>query len=324
MLTDATDLVARSLCNFFVWTDLDRATDRRTDDAHFRELVVDPASGLVPFWGDQCLVTGESDIRPVVLPAGAVTDGIVDPETITLLGFQDRAPRFTGSLTADLATVASISPCRAADLRSISPQLRPADAALLGYAKAMLHWHHCHRFCGVCGAPTRSHRAGHVRICSGSGCEQWHFPRTDPAIIVAVTREEHCLLGRQASWPPKRYSVIAGFVEPGESVEQAAVREIREETGLRAEQLRYHSSQPWPFPGSLMLGYTASTRDVTIVRHDGELQDAGWYSRNDIRRGLRDGDLRLPPAISIAFRLVEDWFNLDGSRLSDYVIVAKR
>ena len=201
------------------------------------------------------------------------------------------------------------------DLRRISPRLKPADAALLAYAKPMMHWHDHHRYCGKCGARTRSRRAGHVRVCANPSCEKWHFPRTDPAIIVAVTRDDSCLLARQATWPARRYSVIAGFVEPGESVEHALVREVLEETGLRIDQARYHSSQPWPFPGNMMLGYTATTRDVAIELRDRELEDARWFSRPEIRRAVTDGSLRLPPTISIAYRLVEQWFDRSGDRL---------
>ena len=139
--------------------------------------------------------------------------------------------------------------------------------------------------------------------------EKLIFPRTDPAIIVAVTRHGKCLFGRQQLWPRYRYSVIAGFVEPGESVEQAVVREVLEETNITLEKVNYHSSQPWPFPGSIMLGFTASASNFTVRLNDGELQDAHWRSVDEIVTGLAAQTFRLPPKVSIAYRLIEDWFN---------------
>jgi NAD+ diphosphatase len=176
----------------------------------------------------------------------------------------------------------------------------------------MAFWHARHRFCGVCGAPTESVDAGHRRRCTRPDCAADHFPRTDPAIIVLVHAGDRCLLGRQARWTPGQYSTIAGFVEPGEALEDAVAREVREETGVLVHDVRYHSSQPWPFPASLMVGFTAAaaTRDVHV---DGtELEDARWFSRDDIRRGLASGALRLSSPASISYALIRDWMEEDG------------
>lgn len=190
--------------------------------------------------------------------------------------------------------------------------LAPGEGELLAHARALAYWHRRHRFCGDCGHPTEGAQGGHVRVCSNPQCGRQHFPRTDPAVIVLVTAGERCLLGRQPSWLPGRYSTIAGFVEPGESLEAAVVREVGEETGVRVREVRYQSSQPWPFPASLMLGFRAVAEGEDIHLGDEELEDARWFSREELERAMEEGALRLPGRISIAYRLIEDWFD-EGS-----------
>lgn len=205
------------------------------------------------------------------------------------------------------------------DLRQVATMIDPDEASLLGYAFAMDYWHRGHRFCGACGRPTTVELVGHMRACSGAGCGRRQFPRTDPAVIVLAHDDEHCLLGRQVSWPERRYSTIAGFVEPGETPEQAVRREVYEETGIRVHDIRYREAQPWPFPGSLMLGYYARAEaGAPISLLDGELQDARWLSRDEIATGVSRGLLRLPTRISIAYRLIESWFDrAGGATLAD-------
>jgi NAD+ diphosphatase len=148
-----------------------------------------------------------------------------------------------------------------------------------------------------------------VQVCTNPRCGQEHFPRTDPAIIVLVTSGERCLLGRKAFWPAGLHSIIAGFVEPGESLEAAVAREVAEETGVSLQAVHYHSSQPWPFPKSLMLGFTAQAASEDIHLNDGELETVRWFSRQEIQEGLQEGSLQLPTAISISHRLIEEWFD---------------
>jgi NAD+ diphosphatase len=187
----------------------------------------------------------------------------------------------------------------------------PADEAnLLAYARALAIWRHQHRYCGICGSTTRATRGGHVLVCTNESCRQEQFPRIDPAIIVLVTDGERVLLGRQPSWPAGRYSTLAGFVEPGESLEDAVAREVFEESGVRVHDIAYHSSQPWPFPSSLMLGFTARANSADPVHTDSELEDARWFSREDIAHG----DPALPTIHSISFRLIEDWYNSGSVR----------
>jgi len=200
------------------------------------------------------------------------------------------------------------------DLRAIASSLPIGEAGLLGYARALLTWQRRHRFCGVCGTATAPAKHGHVLVCTNPGCRHEQFPRIDPAIIVLVSDGERALLGRQASWPVGRYSTIAGFVEPGESLEDAVAREVWEETGVEVERIEYRSSQPWPFPASLMLGFTAHALTTHVHLRDQELEDARWFDRAEL---ASNGTL-LPPRLSISYRLIEDWFDAGaGPRLRD-------
>jgi NAD+ diphosphatase len=192
------------------------------------------------------------------------------------------------------------------ELRAAAPMLGGPDAALLAYAKGLTHWHSRHRFCGVCGHATRSEEAGHVRRCTDPACATSHFPRTDPAVIMLVTDGERCLLGRQAAWQKGMYSTLAGFVEPGESLEEAVAREVFEEAGVRVGRVHYHSSQPWPFPASLMIGFHAEASDPRIVLDDDELTDARWFTRAQVRAPAAHG-FTIPGPDSIARRLIDDW-----------------
>jgi NAD+ diphosphatase len=196
------------------------------------------------------------------------------------------------------------------ELRTVAAVMPADQAGLLGYARAMIHWRRMHRHCGRCGTETLPGRAGHVVVCTNPTCRHEQFPRIDPAIIVLVTDGPRVLLGRQAAWPPGRYSTIAGFVEPGESLEDAVAREVAEETGVRVGEVAYHSSQPWPFPSSLMLGFTAWATTDEVTLEDEELEDARWFTRADIEGGTP----KLPPPVSISFRLIEHWFDAASNR----------
>jgi NAD+ diphosphatase len=189
------------------------------------------------------------------------------------------------------------------ELRSIVALLPESQAQLLVYARALLVWRSRQRHCGVCGAPTVARSAGHVLACTNSSCGAEFFPRIDPAIIVLVTDARRALLGRQRSWAPGRYSALAGFVEVGESLEDAVAREVAEETGAQIRWVRYFASQPWPFPASLMLGFHAHAPQAP-VQLDGELEDARWFELEELRGA--DESL-LPPAYTIARRLIEAW-----------------
>jgi NAD+ diphosphatase len=195
------------------------------------------------------------------------------------------------------------------DLRRVAALLGERHCALLAYAKGIIHWHHRHRFCGDCGSPTASVEGGYVRVCTSEACGRQHFPRVDPAIIVLVASGDRCLLGRKPEWPTGRYSTLAGFVEPGESLEAAVIREVQEETGIEVDQVRYFASQPWPFPSSLMLGFTARGVSEEIHVGEDELEDARWFTREQLRDSLRQGTVKLPFKLAISFHLIESWFD---------------
>jgi NAD+ diphosphatase len=224
-----------------------------------------------------------------------------DADRMVLLGWYEQRRCVLVDLAPELAI--ELPHERFSELRPLTSELPAGEASLLAYARALQLWHASHRFCSRCGGASRSARAGHARSCPA--CGHVGFPRLDPAIIVLVHDGEHALLGRQSHWAPGRYSTVAGFVEPGESLEDAVRREVFEETGIVAREIAYHSSQPWPFPSSLMLGFTARAEHATPVLHDGELEDARWFSRS----ALRSGEVLLPPPEAISRRLIDNWLD---------------
>ena len=197
---------------------------------------------------------------------------------------------------------------RPASLREVGLLLSDRDAGLLTHAVSLEYWHRSHRFCSKCGNPTEVAAAGHIRRCAHCGTE--HYPRTDPAVIMAVTDpQERLLLGRGSSWDTRRFSVLAGFVEPGESLEQAVSREVAEEAALTVTSVTYLGSQPWPFPCSLMLGFTATVDDPERARADGdEVQEVRWFSRAELAAALAAGEIVLSGRIAIASSLIERWY----------------
>ena len=191
------------------------------------------------------------------------------------------------------------------DLRTAASELDRSEAGLFAYARSLANWQDATRHCSYCGSPLTLVDGGHRATCTG--CGRLHFPRTDAAIIVIVEHDDACLLGRQSVWRPRQYSTLAGFVEPGESLADAVRREVREETGVEVLDCDFHSSQPWPFPASLMLGFTATAAARAINLADGELEDARWFTARDIADGLHDGSLRVSTPLSISYRLIEHW-----------------
>jgi NAD+ diphosphatase len=203
-------------------------------------------------------------------------------------------------------------------VRQAAARLSQSEGGLVAYAAALLNWHRRHRFCSACGHESDIVEAGLTRLCPNCGAE--HHPRTDPVVIMLVTDGDRLMLGRQASWPSGRYSALAGFVEPGESLEEAVAREVREESGVRVGRPRYMASQPWPFPASLMLGFSAPYAGGEPAIHDDELQDVRWFERAEIEHAAQaedkddwgtpgdpGGPLRLPPSLAIARRLIDSW-----------------
>lgn len=304
------DHLTRSLTNGLVNAAVERAAEFRQRDDDLRTLLARTDSVFVPVCRDKNLVAYGDVPRAVWLGNGDLAPE--EGESLVFLGMVGGRACFALDLGENDARLPGLAQYgRFDELRTIGPMLDDQEASVLSYARGMCYWHRRHRFCGACGHRTVSGRGGHVRQCTNPSCGIQHFPRTDPAIIVLVHDGDLCLLGRKPEWPEGRYSTIAGFVEPGEAIEQAVAREVREETGVSVMEVSYHSSQPWPFPGSVMLGFHAHGRNSgEIELLDGELQDARWFSHGEIGRAMnKSGSLRLPPGISIARRLIEDWYH---------------
>ncbi len=291
--------------NVFSGPYLDREAALRRDAAAVAAALRDPRALLVPVWKSRSLVRRDGpDCRAALLEGShTVRASLADGELVLLGRFQGRlcfAAEFPDEAPPPLEAAG-----RFEDLRTTGGLLPADEAGLLAYARAMVLWRRRHRWCGSCGAPAAPEAAGHVMKCTAAACGVEHFPRLDPAIIVLVTDGERALLGRQAAWPPGRYSTIAGFVEPGESLEDAVAREVLEESGVVVTDPVYHSSQPWPFPSSLMVGFTARAARESVPRADEELEDVRWFTREEIASGTP----ALPPPQSVSFRLIEDWYD---------------
>ncbi|HEX3536982.1 MAG TPA: NAD(+) diphosphatase [Stellaceae bacterium] len=316
--------------NYYAAPGFDRAGLRRRDSEWLRSAAAHSASVFVPVWRNQNLVIEVDDGEPraAILTVAAATALYGDVEErlatgeLVLLGVVDQRAHFAldvSGLDAPLEMLRSpaleaagieAAEVRFADLRQLAGRLERQEGALLALARAMAFWHSRHRFCGVCGAPTRSEEAGYMRRCTDPACKTMHFPRTDPAVIMLVTDGDRALLGHNKNFPlPGMYSTLAGFVEPGEALEDAVAREVREETAIGVGAVHYHSSQPWPFPANIMLGFYAEAATTEISLDDGELADARWFERDWLLSHTDDDEFRLPRLDSIARRMIEDWLH---------------
>jgi len=295
--------------NVFAGPYLDRAAHLRQDSGYVAAALADPGTLIVPLWQARNLVRrgNRASTAAFIEVTHEVRRTLPDGELVLLGRFHGRAV-FAAEIAAE-SPPALLPDATFEDLRTAGAFLPHDEAGLLACARALILWRQRNRYCGRCGTPTRAERSGHVMKCTAAACAAEHFPRLDPAIIVLVSDGERALLGRQAAWPAGRYSTIAGFVEPGESLEDAVVREVLEETGVRVQDAEYHSSQPWPFPSSLMIGFTARASAEAVPRADEELEDARWFTREEIASGTPG----LPPPQSVSFRLIEDWYDSDAA-----------
>ncbi len=293
---------------------LDRAAHRRTDAAWLQARLDDPATRYIAIW-QQSAVVRLGPEPCAVIHYRETLDGLLDGRAEpALLGVEaENGDAGRAHFVVDLSHVAAEtllarSPgAEMMDLRE-SVQIVPgADSALIAYARALTYWHRRHRFCGTCGARAEPREAGHQRRCSDEACGAVHFPRTDTAVITLVHDGDECLLCRQSRWPPGMHSTLAGFLEPGESLEECVAREIGEESGVAVGDVRYHSSQPWPFPGTIMVGFMAQARSREIAVDETELEYAHWYRRSDLIGRPDSDEFRLPGRYSISRRLIEDW-----------------
>ena len=307
---------------------LDRANALRRDGAWVTERLTDSGTLVVPVWRGHNLIKAGPKPEPVFLNGAAAQSAISAAGTVVLLGLDDATAYAAADLSAldeDALTPFTINGAKTGgfdDLRHVGALMAGPEAAILAYARGMIHWHQRHLFCGVCGAPTINRDGGHVRICDGGGDggDDTHtqFPRTDPAVIMLVTHDDPegngpaCLLGRQRRWVDGMYSTLAGFVEPGETLEGAVAREVLEEANIRVTDVRYLASQPWPFPSSLMLGYRARAETTDIKIDNRELEDARWFTPDEMQSfgewgDAPPGERRLPRTDSIARWLIDGW-----------------
>lgn len=286
---------------------LDRAAALRGDRDRLREAARSDAARLVVLSNFRVPVTPSTEAPALV----TVHPSAIEHSDPVFLGLWDDAPTFAvdlGDAVSETHPAFAARGVRFAELREVGPLLSAADGGILAFAKGIAWWHARSGFCGVCGAPTVMEEAGFSRRCSNPGCGVQHFPRTDPAIIVLIEDGRgNVVLSRQRHWAPKIHSLIAGFVEPGESLEDAVAREAAEEVGLRLTDLRYHSSQPWPFPTQLMLGFRARAEGVGLTVDLGELEGAMWVSRDRLRNIGSDETIALPTGDSVARRMLLEW-----------------
>ena len=297
-----------SLLNHFIAGDMDRMTDKRRDNEWLAARLEDETTRFVPVGQSKNFFDTDEISTPIFLSPRNVKSLIHTAESIILLGVNgDRTYFAIGLPSKGDSELAKLGRFR--NLRQTALLLDEQDCALLAYAKAMVYWHHRNRFCGDCGSPTASVAGGSLRVCTNEQCGQQHFPRIEPAIIVLVISRDRCLMGRQPSWPKGLYSTLAGFVEPGESLEAAVIREVREETNVEVGGMRYFASQPWPFPSSLMLGFTAQAASEAIRVDQYELENARWFTRKDIRDMLKQRTLGIPFKLAISYHLIENWFD---------------
>lgn len=277
----------------FTGAPLERVDHERDDPAAFARALAHPGARLLVLHG---LEPPVADDRLTLVP--------MDParSDALLLGNLDGAPLF--AIGDGVATAPAV---RSPTLMSALAAMPAGEAALYGIARSLIDWHVRHGFCANCGQVTMVSRAGWARSCGN--CTAQHFPRTDPVVIMAVEHGDRVLLGRQPSWPPGRYSTLAGFVEVGESIEEAVAREVFEEAGVRVGAVRYVASQPWPFPSQLMIGCVAVADDDRLQVDTTELEDALWATRDEVRAALagEGGRFVAPPAYAIAHHLLAVW-----------------
>ncbi|AQW53240.1 NAD(+) diphosphatase [Streptomyces violaceusniger] len=284
---------------------IDRSAHHRLDEAWLAAAWSHPTTRVFVVSGGQALVDDTPDGRTELV----MTPSFEAPPTENhryFLGADQEGVRYF-ALQKDSLPGRMDQSARPAGLREAGALLSERDAGLLVHAVALENWQRLHRFCSRCGERTMIAAAGHIRRCPACGAE--HYPRTDPAVIMLVRDEQdRALLGRQVHWPEGRFSTLAGFVEPGESIEQAVVREVAEEAGVTVGEVEYVASQPWPFPSSLMLGFMAQATSSLIQVDGEEIHEARWFSRDDLRAAIESGEVLPPSGISIAARLIELWY----------------
>jgi len=300
----------------FTANPLDRVTARRRDGDWIRGQLQRDDARFLPFWQLKALIDVGSQAELAWQTRADLADWLDAGATAVLLGTNDDTARFAVALPGD-DNPAKGGPLDGAgkfiDVRSIAPTLPVGQSGILAQARSLLDWHARHGFCAQCGTPTVMREGGITRQCSNEACKAQHFPRTDPVVIMLVLHGDNCLFGRQATFPPGVYSALAGFVDQGESIEEAVRREVTEEVGIECGAVRYIASQPWPFPSSLMIGCQAEALTEEITIDPQEIDDAQWFHRDQVREmvakaGGTEG-LRMPLSMSLAYQLAVRWLD---------------
>jgi NAD+ diphosphatase len=299
--------------NTFAGNPLDRASYKRADADWLKGKIADPDTLAVALWNGKPMVEdapgGDRSLRIAYVPMGLARETAGGDERMLFLGLWKETAVFAIDLES------AIDPAegplkgfgRFEDLRASALRLPAGDAAICATAKGVFEWRRRHGFCAACGEQTIAVEGGWKRVCES--CRTEHFPRTDPVVIMLPTIGEKCLLGRQAVWPQGMYSALAGFLEPGETIEEACAREVNEEAGLTAVRVNYHSTQPWPYPSSLMIGLICEVEDDKAEPDLNELEEVRWFSRTEARSLIKGelNDARAPGGMAIAFQLIKAW-----------------
>ncbi|MDP6488993.1 MAG: NAD(+) diphosphatase, partial [SAR324 cluster bacterium] len=303
--------------NHFSFGGLDRDVISREESNCLDFVLERPETRIVPVWRSLNLFSGALETGKTPVPAYLSTEEATDLIKIAknqvYLGKQNVANTLISYLAIDISSLEEdeatnkLAPWgKFADLREIGPLIGGIEGSILAYARGIIFWHSRNGYCGVCGKATIATKGGHQRNCTKKGCACLHFPRTDPAVIMLVKDGDRVLLGRQKIWPEGLYSTLAGFVELGETIEHAVAREVYEESGIIVKDIIYQHSQPWPFPSSLMLGFTAEACTKKINLNDAELEDAQWFTRSEMLN-FEEQEKFLPRKVSVSRRLIDDW-----------------
>ena len=305
--------------NYFGSDNLDRMTDHR-NDLNWFEKINKKNVKIVPVWNSSILfersINSQENYTNILFPNLYDFEEFIENQNLKiLLGSKNKSKVNEIFVCIDFSNftqkkmnsiMQSYGEFRS--LRDASPKLDNFKGSLAAYAIAISNWHKQNKFCNTCGAKTLVSNAGHQINCSQKHCVYIQFPRMDPAVIMLIHNNNKTLLGRQSIWPKGMYSTLAGFVEPGETIENAVAREVYEEAGIKVHKIKYHSSQPWPFPSSLMLGFFAEAKSTKIKINKSEIEDVRWFTKEELLN-FHDQNKYLPRKISIARRLIDDWLN---------------
>lgn len=309
--------LAPHIPNYFSYSGLDRDFLLREDDFCLDSVLEESETLIVPIWKSLNLFSKNIKKKckpiPIFLKKEEAKDLIEIAKVKVYLGKQKIKNHYVSYLALDISSLQNdevkniFSPgCEFSDLREIGSLIDGIEGSILAYAKGIIFWHSQNKYCGLCGNITIPTKGGHQRICSRNECNTFHFPRIDPTVIMLIKNKERILLGRQKIWPAGLYSTLAGYVETGETIEHAVAREVYEEAGIVVKNIIYQHSQPWPFPTSLMLGFTAEACTDRINLNETELEDAQWFTRDEMLNFEKKGKL-LPREVSISRRLIDDW-----------------